>query len=416
MEQLIYKYINNPEDARSNFDLAFSYLDIKHYAGAISHFQRCAEFGNKIDDALIIYESLLQISLCFKVLGDRRFIEEGYLLQAVAFMPNRFEAYWLLSRFYETQYRWQESYTMACMGLHFAKEKSPMKIGYEKYMLVFQKTIAAWWIGRQLECRRLLFSLPEYPLNEEYRKSVQQNMSKIGSGPDPFLPYTKDKFDKLIFKFKGCETIEKNFSQTYQDMFILSVLDGKRGGYYLEIGSAEPYLGSNTALLEHSFGWDGVSIEIDEKFIKPFKSYRKNPVVCRDATEINYSKFIKGMTDRKVIDYLQLDCEPPETTYNILLSIPFEQYKFRVITFEHDYYADASRKFRTLSRKFLKSQGYLLVVSNISPNENSPFEDWWVCPDIVDMKIVDRLMANNDSIKQAEMYMLGYYKDNTLQL
>ena len=34
-----------------------------------------------------------------------------------------------------------------------------------------------------------------------------------------------------------------------QDMFVLTVLNGKTNGTYLEIGSGDPFIGSNTALL-----------------------------------------------------------------------------------------------------------------------------------------------------------------------
>jgi hypothetical protein len=36
-------------------------------------------------------------------------------------------------------------------------------------------------------------------------------------------------------------------------------------------------------------------------------------------------------------DYLQLDCDPPSVTYDILTKIPFDEHKFAVITYEHDH-------------------------------------------------------------------------------
>jgi hypothetical protein len=107
------------------------------------------------------------------------------------------------------------------------------------------------------------------------------------------------------------------------------------------------------------------------------------------------------------MDYLQIDCEPPATTYKILTSIPFEQYRFAVITFEHDYYVDASRKYRDLSRKFLQSMGYILAVNNISPDDNSSFEDWWIHPELVKTEVFDKMRCVNDKVKCAEKYMLG---------
>jgi len=53
-----------------------------------------------------------------------------------------------------------------------------------------------------------------------------------------------------------------------QDQWVLNLLSGKRGGTYVEIGGGHPRLGNNTFLLENSFGWVGVSIEIDAEMTK----------------------------------------------------------------------------------------------------------------------------------------------------
>ena len=52
-----------------------------------------------------------------------------------------------------------------------------------------------------------------------------------------------------------------------QDRFILSVLDSKRDGTYVEVGGYLPVDWSNTFLLELQFGWRGVSLEY---YKKPF--------------------------------------------------------------------------------------------------------------------------------------------------
>jgi hypothetical protein len=144
-----------------------------------------------------------------------------------------------------------------------AKEVSS-NLGYEgAYQLQFQKAVTAWWIGRSKESRDEFIKLVNQgpTLSERYQKMVQSNITSLGSGPDPFLRYHKGFYDQLRHKFPGAETIEKNFSQTYQDMFTLSMLNGKRNGTYFEIGAADPFHGSNTALLEQ-FGWTGTSLEI----------------------------------------------------------------------------------------------------------------------------------------------------------
>ncbi len=406
MERLILNYIENPRSAKANFELAEAYEKINHYAGAASHFLRCAEWGQlyEEEDMDYVYESLIHISLLLGKLKDRTSTEEGWLLHAINYYPDRSEAYWLMSQLYERQGRWHEAYTMAQLGLQHPSKPLHIDIGFEEYMLIFQKAVAAWWIGRTSESRELFFNLPEYELNEKYQNLVQINLSSIGGGEDAFVHFDKNKLPQLRYKFAGWETIDHTFGQVYQDLFVLSMTNGKKKGYYLEIGSADPYLGSNTALLEKQFGWTGISIEYNETLVKEFRKHRANPVICKDATIINYDKLLRQENAPLVIDYLQLDCEPPKTTYEILLSIPFERYKFAVITFEHDHYADVSRKYRELSRQFLKDQGYVMVVGNVGRDERCPFEDWWVHPDLVDKDIIREMEASKESVVMPEQY------------
>jgi hypothetical protein len=87
--------------------------------------------------------------------------------------------------------------------------------------------------------------------------------------------------------------------------------------------------------------------------------------------------------------------------------IPFENCSFGVITFEHDYYADVTRSIKDKSRKYLLDKGYLLVASNISPNDTSSYEDWYVNPKYIDKKIIEVMLDNSEKTKNAEKYMFG---------
>jgi len=396
------KFIMNPFSGSCNLDLGEYYYENGHYASAMSFYLRTAEFS-KNDD--YVYESLLLVAKCLAKLGRRVTTEKGLWLNAVTFAPERPEAYLFLSEWAEARQQYHESYSYAVMGLNNAanaKELSP-NVGYEAaYQLQFQKAVTAWWIGRSKESRDEFIKLVNQgpTLSERYQKMVQSNITSLGSGPDPFLRYHKGFYDQLRHKFPGAETIEKNFSQTYQDMFTLSMLNGKRNGTYFEIGAADPFHGSNTALLEQ-FGWTGTSLEILPHEVEKFKLHRKNEIILCDATKFDYS-VLKGH-----IDYLQVDCEPPSTTYEIMTMIPWDQCTFGVITYEHDHYTDVSGSYREKSRNFLLSRGYLLVASNIAPNETSCYEDWYVHPEHVDREIIKVMLAADDSIKNAEKYMLG---------
>lgn len=177
-------------------------------------------------------------------------------------------------------------------------------------------------------------------------------------------------------------------------MFVLTVLDGKLNGTYLEIGSADPVFGSNTKLLEE-LGWTGSSIEYDSSFCNMFNSVRKNKTYCMNALGVEYDKFIeehyndlpmyKGLA---IIDYLSLDIDPARNTLEALYRMPFDKVMFNVITFEHDSYT-AGDEIRDAQRKFLSDKGYVLIGKSIKHNLQESFEDWWVHRYLIDDGIID---------------------------
>ena len=395
-------FINEPYNADAAFDLAEHYFLNGHYASAMSFYLRTAEYSQNTDKT---YEALLMVANSLATLKRRPVTELSLWLNALNFEPGRPEAYLFLSEYYEKQKNYHQMYSYAVMGLRnhiYAKPITP-NVGYEGgYQLGFQRAVAAWWIGRGKEAREIFLELVANAniLSDKYKKLVQTNITSLGSGPDPFLRYHKGLHEQLMYKFPGSETIVKNFSQTYQDIFTLTMLNGKKNGTYFEIGAADPFHGNNTALLE-KWGWTGTSLEILEHEVNKFKQQRKNEIILCDATKFDYS-ILKGH-----IDYLQVDCEPPGTTYDILTMLPWDQCTFGVITYEHDYYTDMTKSFREKSRKFLLSKGYMLIASNISPNDDCPYEDWWIHPKHIDKDIIQKMLADDDSIKNAEKYMFG---------
>jgi hypothetical protein len=209
------------------------------------------------------------------------------------------------------------------------------------------------------------------------------------------------------FKFNNIELIDKNYSEAYQDMFVLAALNGKLNGTYLEIGSSYPFYRNNTALLEEKFHWTGLSIDIEPSYVEQFTKERKNPCILKNACLIDYSALLEGLEFGSTIDYLQIDCDPAETSLNILLSIPFEKYKFAVVTFEHDTYLNNDEKVRDTSRKFLRSHGYELVVGNVAPDKWRCYEDWWVHPDLVDADTINKLRRTD----RVAAYVKNYFFD-----
>lgn len=225
--------------------------------------------------------------------------------------------------------------------------------------------------------------------------------------------YNNTKNLKTIFN--GYEKIEKNYSQAYQDIFVLSMLDGKEGGTYLEIGSGHPTSGSNSYLLEKVFNWKGLSI--DKEVDSIFYQKRNNSTLISDALDIDYKATLPlFFPNSTIIDYLQIDCDPPKQSYEILKKIPFEMYKFSVITFEHDYYCDPEKKYRELSRQLLDSYGYDMIVGNIGVNPFSPFEDWWVYPDLINDDIIKKFKNIKTSSIDVQEYMLNDFVSSNIYM
>ena len=159
------------------------------------------------------------------------------------------------------------------------------------------------------------------------------------------------------------------------------MLGNKHDGYYCEIGANHPFESSNTFLLEKDFSWKGFSIEIDSKLVDIFNSKRLNLCVCHDATTYNYLEKFKISEFPRQIDYLSIDIEPAENTYKALRKLPLHEYRFSVITYEHDCHVSGP-KFMTLSREYLESMGYKLVIANVR-SFGRDFEDWWIDPIII---------------------------------
>jgi hypothetical protein len=395
MNKQLIDYINNSENDISNFDLAAWYENQGHLSPACSYYLRCAELTK---DNVLAYECLLRLYVCYKQLSNRDYTCENLLKSALNLFPQKPEAYFLLSQFYEHKSNWMDSYLYASLGLELSNcEPSNLgkNFGYEsKYMLIFQKAVSSWWYGKPKEARILFRKLKdEYGdrLNEYYFKLIESNLITLGSGSDweSSIRYNRKDYD-LRFKFEGCDEIDKNFSQACQDLFVLAALDGKKNGTYLEIGSAHSYHNSNTALLEQ-FGWTGVGLEMNPELVSMHSRERKNKVLCENALKINYEQLLQDSFNDNVIDYLQLDIEPSSNTFEALLLIPFDKYKFRVITYEHDHYVDMTRSYRDKSRRYLRSMGYSLLFNDIAPNDGCSFEDWWIREDLIDPEILQNL-------------------------
>lgn len=401
MKDILYQYLRNPKNSSICFKLGWEYEKIGQTASAVGFYLRSTEFGT---DTKQNYEALIRIALCFIKQGDRIFIIKGFLLRAITLIPNRPEAYYLLAQTYQNNREWQEAYTTAVMGYTFGLDntKPTTNLTYpDNWIFLFQKAVNGWQIGLFDESLHILRILNDNPtIGDEYKNIIKNDLIHLGNNWKEPSIYTDEEYESLRYKFNGAQLIKNNYSQSYQDLFILMVLNGKRNGSWIEIGCAHPTYGNNTKLLEE-FGWSGISIDIDTNVVENWKN-RKTIPYQMDATKIDWDKIDLN----NITDYLQIDVDPPEISYEVLLSMPLWEKKFRIITFEHDHYADNSKTIREKSRKYLRSFGYELLVNDIAVDEYSSYEDWWVHSDLVDPKIIEVLKSSKE-INPANKYIFG---------
>ena len=197
-------------------------------------------------------------------------------------------------------------------------------------------------------------------------------------------------------------------SQLRQDLFVLSELGFKKNGYFVDFGATNGFDISNSYLLETKFNWKGILVEPSKKWHSKLKKNRKvnintdclwsetgkklifNEVSDGELSTIDefsstdkhkdkrlYGKKYKVSTISlkdllikynapKLIDYLSIDTEGSE--FEILKNFDFNNFKFRVITCEHNFSDNREKIY-----KLLTDNGYIRKFVKISK-----FEDWYI--------------------------------------
>lgn len=183
-----------------------------------------------------------------------------------------------------------------------------------------------------------------------------------------------------------------NFNLKYgnsdQENFVIKILNKKRNGYYVELGANHPKEGSNTYYLEKEFDWKGVSFEVLPEYHSLHSEARTNPCLLQDARTFDYKKYFIENNFPNQIDFLQVDIdagfddsakqiEDSASSLHGLIQIPLNEYRFSIITYEHEALNDFKKNSeRDAQREILDSYGYSLVVRDWH-------EDWWVDPNVI---------------------------------
>jgi hypothetical protein len=211
--------------------------------------------------------------------------------------------------------------------------------------------------------------------------------------------------------------MSESYSQAFQDLFVLIVCNKKQNGFFIEIGTNDAIKNNNTYLLEKNYKWKGLLVEYDKSFEKSYIDKRKRSIyVIKDARDVDYKYILTKYEFPKNIDYLQIDLDVNNKstieTLEFLNDTIFDEYKFATITFEHDIYSGDFFDTRKRSRKIFENRGYILVFPDVKvfwENEYKPFEDWYIHPDIVDIKIINKLKTieslNCEEIKEKLLLM-----------
>jgi FkbM family methyltransferase len=218
-----------------------------------------------------------------------------------------------------------------------------------------------------------------------------------------FRAFSPTKYEMLI------PLLSKSQSQLRQDLFVLSEVNFKQRGYFVEFGATNGIDLSNTYLLETEFAWSGILAEPAKVWQKKLQANRPNAsleslCVWKDSNstlafnETDYPELstIESFSDKdvhknirqagkkyevqtislydllikhrapKYIDYLSIDTEGSE--YEILEDFDFSKFNFAIITVEHNYTSQRELIFTLLTR-----HGYKRKYENISE-----FDDWYV--------------------------------------
>ena len=221
---------------------------------------------------------------------------------------------------------------------------------------------------------------------------------------DPFLDILKHPNELVNY-------VSKSNSQARQDLFVISELDFKENGYFVEIGAMDGLSGSNTNLLEKHFAWSGILAEPSRTYAEIIPNNRSchfdsNAVWKRSGEKLSFtdlgktglstlSNFVSegihgNLRERsnsdvyevstislgdllikhnspKIIDYLSIDTEGSEL--DILEAFDFDSYEISLITVEHNY----NNQQRELIFSLLTNAGYERKYVEISHQD-----DWYV--------------------------------------
>lgn len=171
------------------------------------------------------------------------------------------------------------------------------------------------------------------------------------------------------------QLLEQSRGQCFQDVAALFFSGKKQGGYFVEVGTGNGELLSNTYMLEKQSGWNGIVFEPDRRFHESIRGLRsakldERPVFSCDDKVLQFlevtssgelstlsefrredGRFRSGTMREvktttlnsafrhhsapKTIDYISIDTEGSEL--EVLQGLDFNHYNVRFLTIEHNF-------------------------------------------------------------------------------
>lgn len=191
------------------------------------------------------------------------------------------------------------------------------------------------------------------------------------------------------------EIDSKTYSQVCQDKFALKLI-GKKG-FFLDLGAGWDHgiINSNTLLLEEN-GWDGICVDGNNEHAQRRRDRSlRSKVITAFIPDVTIKDLLKKYNAPKIIDYVSVDIEP--VSIIALQNFPFDEYDFKVMTFEHDFYAHGSKQ-KDEAYEFLSNKGYVRLCNNVNVPEELGiglyFEDWWINPKYFSQDFISRNTFN----------------------
>jgi hypothetical protein len=187
------------------------------------------------------------------------------------------------------------------------------------------------------------------------------------------------------------------YSDAKQDQFAANILKFKRDGYCVDIGSCHSVISNNSYYFQ-GLDWTSISIEIERGYNESYSTRTNGVHLNKNALEVNYKETFEEYEFPKSIDYLSLDIDT--LSLDVLKILPLDEYRFKVITIEHDAYVFGD-EYRDPQRNILTSHGYLLVCSNVYVEQpgyegkECPFEDWWIDPSEFDSDLIEKIKCDS---------------------